>query len=88
VLPTKLPLEEFYREYAGLWKHAMDVRYEREGKLRTHLGLLAAIATRKVTLTAIRKGMRMGSVLSDPASFLRAHGESEARLAEAASLAM
>ena len=88
VLPTKLPLEEFYREYAGLWKHAMDVRYEREGKLKTHLGLLAAIVTRRVTLTAIRKGMRMGSVLSDPASFLRAHGESKERLAEAESLAM
>ena len=86
VLPTKLPLDEFYREYAGLWKHAMDVRYQIEGKLKTHLGLLAAIATRRVTLTAIRKGMRMGSVLSDPASFLRAHGESEARLAEAAAM--
>lgn len=83
VLPTKLPLDEFYREYAGLWKHAMDVRYQIEGKLKTQLGLLAAIATRRVTLSAIRKGMRMGSVLSDPASFLRAHGESEARLAEA-----
>ena len=86
VLPTKLPLDEFYREYAGLWKHAMDVRYQIEGKLKTHLGLLAAIATRRVTLTAIRKGMRMGSVLSDPASFLRAHGESEGRLAEAAAM--
>ena len=86
VLPTKLPLEEFYREYAGLWQHAMDVRYQVEGKLKTNLGLLAAIATRKVTLTAIRKGMRMGSVLSDPASFMRAHDESAARLAEAAAM--
>jgi radical SAM superfamily enzyme YgiQ (UPF0313 family) len=86
VLPTKLPLQEFYREYAGLWKHAMDVRYEREGKLKTNLALVAALATRRVTLTAIRKGMRMGSVLSDPKSFLRAHGESEARLAEAAAM--
>jgi radical SAM superfamily enzyme YgiQ (UPF0313 family) len=86
VLPTKLPLEEFYREYAGLWQHAMDVRYQIEGKLKTNLGLLAAIATRRVTLTAIRKGMRMGSVLSDPASFMRAHDESAARLAEAAAM--
>ena len=31
--------------------------------------------------------MRMGSVLSDPASFLRAHSESEARLADAATMA-
>ncbi|HSY49155.1 MAG TPA: radical SAM protein [Thermoanaerobaculia bacterium] len=87
VLPTKLPLQEFYAEYAGLWKHAMDVRYQVEGKLKTNLGLLAALATRKVTFTAIRKGMRMGNVLSDPASFLRAHGESEERLAAAESLA-
>src|SRR5262249_11569165 len=27
VLPTKLPLDEFYAQYAGLWKHALDVRY-------------------------------------------------------------
>ncbi len=86
VLPTKLPLAEFYREYAGLWKHAMDVRYKIEGRLKTNLGLVAAIASRRVTLSAIRKGMRMGSVLSDPSSFLRAHGESEARLAGAAAL--
>jgi radical SAM superfamily enzyme YgiQ (UPF0313 family) len=87
VLPTKLPLDDFYREYAGLWKHATDVRYKLEGKIRTHLGLLAAIATGRVTITAIRKGMRMGNVLGDPNSFLRAHRESEARLAEAAALA-
>lgn len=80
VLPTKLPLDEFYREYAGLWKHALDVRYQIEGRIKTHLGLLAALATGRVTYTAIRKGMRMGSVLANPDSFLRAHNESEARL--------
>jgi len=87
VLPTKLPLDEFYRQYAGLWKHALDVRYQVEGRIRTHLGLLAALATRRVTLTAIRKGMRMGSVLANPSSFLRAHNESATRLAEAEALA-
>jgi len=86
VLPTKLPLDEFYREYAGLWQHAVDVRYKVHGKFRTHLELMAAVATRRVTLTAIRKGMRMGNVLSNPDSFLRAHRESEARLQEAAAL--
>ncbi|MEK6373508.1 MAG: radical SAM protein [Acidobacteriota bacterium] len=88
VLPTKLPLLEFYREYAGLWKHGLDVRYRTEGKVKTYLGLVAALATGKVTLSAIRKGMRlgMGNVLSNPQSFLRAHDESEARLAEAESL--
>jgi radical SAM superfamily enzyme YgiQ (UPF0313 family) len=81
VLPTKLPLHEFYSEYAGLWKHAVDTRYRIEGKLKTHLGLVAALATRRVTFNAIRKGMRMGNVLSNPQSFLRAHNESPERLA-------
>ena len=27
VLPTKLPLEEFYAEYSRLWRHALEVRY-------------------------------------------------------------
>jgi radical SAM superfamily enzyme YgiQ (UPF0313 family) len=86
VLPTKLPLKEFYSQYAGLWKHATDVRYQLNGKLKTHLALVAALATGKVTMKAIRKGMRMGQVLSNPATFLRAHGESEERLAAAASM--
>ena len=83
VLPTKLPLDEFYREYAGLWKHVVDVRYKTHGKLKTNLAILGAIATGKVTLSAIRKGMRMGmgNVLSNPETFLRAHHESPARLA-------
>ena len=88
VLPTKLPLHEFYAEYAGLWKHGTEVRYQREGKFRTYLLLAAALATRKVTFSAIRKGMRlgMGKVLSSPASFLRAHETSEERLAAAQEL--
>jgi radical SAM superfamily enzyme YgiQ (UPF0313 family) len=85
VLPTKLPLLEFYSEYAGLWQHALNVRYQIEGKFNTYAGLFVAMITRKVTLAAIRKGMRlgMGNVLSNPKSFLRAHEESAARLAEA-----
>ena len=86
VLPTKLPLREFYQEYAGLWKHAMDVRYKVEGRLKVNIGLAAALATRRVTFTAMRKGMRMGSVLSSADSFLRAHGESAQRLEDAQSL--
>ncbi len=88
VLPTKLPLEEFYREYAGLWQHAVDVRYRLKGRIATHLALVAALATRKVTVAALRKGMRMGNVLARPESFLRAHRESSTRLAEAAELAV
>ncbi len=86
VLPTKLPLDEFYRELAGLWSHATDVRYKIHGRLKTHLGLLAALAARRVTFSALGKGMRMGSVLSRPESFLKAHRESPSRLTEAADL--
>jgi radical SAM superfamily enzyme YgiQ (UPF0313 family) len=84
VLPTRLPLDEFYRQYAGLWQHALDVRYEHKGRLKSWLGLIGALATGKVTMSALRKGMRigMGNVLANPESFLRAHRESEQRIAE------
>ncbi len=87
VLPTRLPIDEFYREYAGLWQHALDVRYEVRGRFKTYLGLMAALASGAVTFSALRKGMRFGlSKLSDPESFLHAHHGSEARLAEAREL--
>jgi hopanoid C-3 methylase len=73
VLPTKLPLEEFYREYSSLWRHALDVRYQHKGKLKTYVQLGAALATRKVTLSAVRKGMNIAKVFSKPETFLRAH---------------
>ncbi len=73
VLPTKLPLDEFYAEYSGLWRHVMDVRYRTRGKLRTYVQLGAALATGKVTLGAVRKGMNLANVFSRPETFLRAH---------------
>jgi radical SAM superfamily enzyme YgiQ (UPF0313 family) len=73
VLPTKLPLEEFYEEYSGLWRHVLDVRYRHRGKLRTYAGLGLALATRKVTLGAVRKGMNIAKVFSKPETFLEAH---------------
>ncbi len=73
VLPTKLPLDEFYSEYSGLWRHALDVRYRYRGKMRTYLQLGAALATRKVTFGAVRKGMNIAKVFSKPETFLRAH---------------
>jgi len=84
VLPTKLPLEEFYAEYAGLWRHALDVRFKIQGRLSTQMALLAALATRKVTLKAMRKGMNLNRRFSTANTFLRAHRESAARLAEVA----
>ncbi len=86
VLPTKLPIKEFYAEYAGLWKHATDVRYKLNGRMKTHLGIVYALASGRLTLKALRKGMRMGSVLGHPESFLRAHGESDKRLRDFADL--
>ena len=76
VLPTRLPLEEFYAEYSALWQHALNVRYKTRGKLRTYIQLGAALATRKVTLSAVRKGMNIAKVFSRPETFLSAHSES------------
>ncbi|HSP34015.1 MAG TPA: hypothetical protein VLU46_06870, partial [Thermoanaerobaculia bacterium] len=73
VLPTKLPIEEFYAEYSALWRHALDVRYKYKGKVRTYVQLGAALATGRVTLSAVRKGMNIAKVFSDPQTFLAAH---------------
>ena len=86
VLPTRLPLDEFYRQYAGLWSHGLDVRTRIHGRLKSSLALVAAMATRRVTVSALRKGVRLSHVLSRPESFLRAHRESPARLADAREL--
>ncbi|HEY8182007.1 MAG TPA: hypothetical protein VII32_07185, partial [Thermoanaerobaculia bacterium] len=67
------PLDEFYSEYSGLWRHALDVRYRYRGKMRTYFQLGAALATRRVTFGAVRKGMNIAKVFSDPQTFLRAH---------------
>jgi hypothetical protein len=75
VLPTKLPLDEFYGEYSALWRHVLDLRYRTKGKVRTYVQLGAALATGKVSLGAVRKGMNMAKVFSRPETFLRAHRE-------------
>jgi hopanoid C-3 methylase len=73
VLPTTLPLDEFYAEYSALWQHALNVRYRYKGKFKTYLQLGAALATRKVTLKAVRSGMNIAKVFSRPETFLKAH---------------
>jgi radical SAM superfamily enzyme YgiQ (UPF0313 family) len=77
VLPTKLPLNDFYEEYSRLWRHALDVRYRHRGKIRTYVALGAAVATGKVTLGALRKGMNIAKVFSKPETFLEAHDRPE-----------
>ena len=79
VLPTTLPLDEFYAEYARLWRTTLEVRYRERGKAKTYLQLAAALATGKVTPGAVRKGMRIAKVFSKPETFLRAHRDSEER---------
>ena len=75
VLPTKLPIEEFYEEYSRLWDWSLQVRYKHRGRARTYLALAGALATRKVTVEALRKGMSMARVFSKPETFLVGHGE-------------
>jgi radical SAM superfamily enzyme YgiQ (UPF0313 family) len=74
VLPTTLPLDDFYEEYSSLWRHTLNVRYAHRGRLRTYFQLGAAVATRKVTLKALRNGMNIAKVFSRPETFLAAHG--------------
>jgi radical SAM superfamily enzyme YgiQ (UPF0313 family) len=78
VLPTKLPLEEFYEQYSALWRHVLDLRYRTRGRMKTYVQLGAALATRKVTLNAVRKGMNIAKVFSRPETFLRAHARNAA----------
>ena len=65
--------EEFYAEYSRLWRHVLDVRYRHRGKMRTYVALGAALATGKVSLGAVRKGMNIAKVFSKPETFLSAH---------------
>jgi len=76
VLPTNLSLEEFYEEYARLWRWSLEVRYKHRGKLTTYMALFAALATGKVTWSSVRKGMSIAKVFSRPKTFLVGHQQS------------
>ncbi len=73
VLPTQLPLNEFYEEYSRLWDWSLEVRYKYRGKLNTYMAMVGAIASGKVSLGAIRKGMNMAKIFSNPETFLEGH---------------
>jgi radical SAM superfamily enzyme YgiQ (UPF0313 family) len=73
VLPTKLPLRDFYEEYSRLWQHSLDVRYKNRGKLRTYVALGAAVATGKVSLKNVKRGLGMAKTFSKARTFLSAH---------------
>ncbi len=84
VLPTRLPLEEFYEEYAGLWRHALKTRYRDRGRVRVYVEMGLALATGKLTPAALKKGMNLSNRFSTPETFLKGHRESEKRMAEVA----
>jgi radical SAM superfamily enzyme YgiQ (UPF0313 family) len=73
VLPTHLPLEEFYEEYARLWNWSLQVRYKHRGRATTYLKLAAALATGRVSLGAVRKGMMMAKEFSNSSTFMSGH---------------
>lgn len=73
VLPTKLGLKDFYEEYSRLWDWSLQVRYKHRGKMKTYLAMVMAIATGRVSLNAIRKGMNMARVFSNPDTFMAGH---------------
>ena len=84
VLPTKLSQAEFYEEYAGLWRHALKIRYRERGFLQVHAQMGLALATGKLTLKAIKKGMNLSKRFSTAETFLKGHRESAERMAQVA----
>ncbi len=83
VVPTRLPLAEFYREYAGLWRAVLELRFRHRGRVRTYLQLVAAVGAGRVSLSAVRRGMMLGRVFSDPETFLAGHREQRTETVQA-----
>jgi radical SAM superfamily enzyme YgiQ (UPF0313 family) len=77
VLPTRLPLEEFYQEYARLWRHVLSVRYKSEGRLKNYVRVAGALATGKLSLKNIQRGVGMAKKFSNPQTFLRDHATAQ-----------
>ena len=73
VLPTKLPLEEFYDEYSGLWRHILSERYRKEGRMKDYVRLAAGLVTGQVSLKNVQRGVGMARRFSKAETFLRAH---------------
>ena len=73
VLPTTLPLEDFYEEYSALWRHVLSVRYKTEGRMKNYVRMAKALATGKLSLKNIQRGVGMAKRFSNPQTFLRDH---------------
>jgi len=71
VTPTRLPLAEFYEEFASLWRTARGVRAGRRGaQVRK---LLGGLLTGRVSLSSMRLGLDVARALSDPKVYLLGH---------------
>jgi radical SAM superfamily enzyme YgiQ (UPF0313 family) len=77
VTRTRLPLEEFYREFAHLWATS----YAIGSSHRSHRlwKLVRALATGSVSLSSMLLGMNMAKMLSDPQVYLVGHRGSRER---------
>jgi hypothetical protein len=72
VLPTRLPREEFYREFAGLWQAAAASTPQANRRRRLLKGLLQVL-TGQVNLGHAKRLGRALARLRDPEVYLRAH---------------
>ncbi len=73
VTPTNLPLDEFYEEYSRLWRHVLEVRYRSEGRMQNYWRIATALATGKLSLKNIQRGVGMAKRFCRPQTFLEAH---------------
>ena len=69
-------------DYSRLWRWALHVRYKNRGKLNTYMQMVAALAMRRVTFSAVRKGMNLAKVFSKPKTFMIGHHKSSTEQAE------
>ena len=71
VTPTRLPLEEFYREFAGMWATTRAVGGGKRGPRAWKLA--KALLSGRVSLSSLRLGLNLPRTLSDPNVYLLGH---------------
>ena len=72
VMPTKLPLDEFYKEVAGVWSWSRHVFFKNRGKARFYLKMALGVLTGTDQLEGAAQGLRHGPGAERPREFSRA----------------
>ncbi|MFQ6098830.1 MAG: B12-binding domain-containing radical SAM protein, partial [Armatimonadota bacterium] len=72
VLPTKLPLSRFYREFAGLWQTALSCR-PRSKSWNRLIRMAKAVLTGRLPVGLLRQGLRAIREMCDASMYLAAH---------------